>query len=377
MSKQYEVVVIGLGGMGSAALYHLARRKRRVLGIEQFTSPHDRGSSHGKSRIIRQAYFEDPAYVPLVFRAYELWRELETETNRALLTITGGLMIGAPDSPIIKGSSQSALAYDIPHEMLDSHELKRRYPQLKAPDHFAALYERMAGYVNPEETVKAHLDAAESRGAEIHFEESVIRWDADGDRVKVKTDSDEYEAESLVISAGPWAPDILKDLHFPLSVERLVMYWFDPIGGIEQFKAERLPIHVWQVEEGIVYGFPAHGDPKEGVKIGHHTAKSACTPQTIDRKVSGDEIELMRQCIAKYIPSLGGDCLNAITCMYTMTPDEHFIIGLHPNHRRTAIAAGFSGHGYKFASAVGEILADLITEGSTKLSIELFAPSRF
>jgi len=374
----YDVIVAGLGGMGSSAAYHLARRGKRVLGLERHTPAHDRGSSHGQSRIIRLAYSEDPAYVPLVLRSYELWEQLEKETGEDLMTLTGGLMIGPPGTMFFEGSKESAEKYDLPHEVLDAAELKRRYPVFEPTPNTVALFEEKAGFLRPEASVQAHLDRAASLGADLRFEEELLSWEPTEAGVRVETASGTYEAERLVVSVGAWAPKLLSDLGLPLEVTRQLLFWFDPIGGIEPFLPDRFPIFIWEPEDGnTFYAIPAHDGPAGGVKVAFFRADSKpADPETIDREVHDEEVEFIRSYIARYVPDLDGDLLYAKTCMYTNTPDEHFVISTHPNYPQVAIAAGFSGHGYKFCSVVGEILADLVTEGETSHPIELFSPTR-
>ncbi len=387
MTTTYDVIVIGLGGMGSATAYQLAGRGRRVLGLERLAPAHSQGSSHGKSRIIRQAYFEHPAYVPLLLRAYELWEQIERETGITLLTITGGLMIGRPDSAVVVGSIRSAREHGLFHEVLDAAELRRRFPPLTPPDGVVALREARAGFVHPEASVSAHLKRAVELGAVLRFEEPVLSWEAapSGDRVVVTTERGRYEAERLVIAPGAWALELLADLGLPLEVERQVMCWFEPVGGVEPFRPDRFPIYIWEADdEMVIYGFPAQPGPPGGVKVALHYAPvgqeqpEACTPQTIDRQIHQEEVARLRGYLADRIPALGaGALVDAVTCMYTMTPDHHFIIGAHPAHRQVVIASPCSGHGYKFASVVGEILADLATDGVTRHPIGLFDPCRF
>ena len=373
----YDAIVAGLGGMGSATAYQLAGRGRRVLGLERFSPAHDKGSSHGRSRIIRQAYFEGPAYVPLLSRAYELWERLEEETGKELMTLTGGLMIGRREGELVSGSTESAKAHGLPYELLDAGEIRDRFPPF-SPDHeTVALYEEKAGFVRPEETVKAHLDRAISLGADLRFEEPVISWEASGEGVRVETHRGSYEAERLVISPGAWAPQLLAELGLPLEVERQVMYWFEPKNGREPFLPDRFPIFIWEPDDGnMFYGFPAQDDDR-GVKAAFFRAGGVpTTPETIDREVHQGEIDLIRGYLAEHVPTLAGRCLDARACMYTNTPDEHFVISVHPEFEQVALACGFSGHGYKFCSVVGEILADLATEGSTRHPIDLFSPAR-
>ncbi len=375
----FDVIVAGLGGMGSAAAYHLARRGQRVLGLERFGAAHDQGSSHGGSRIIRQAYFEDPSYVPLTLRAYELWEDLERETGQDLMTITGGLMIGPENSRTVSGSIESAKEWGLECEVLDAKEIRNRFPIFEPRDGVTALYEAKAGIVRPEMGVAAHLDAAEAKGAELRFEEPVVSWEASssGEGVKVSTEKGVYEAGRLVISPGAWAPELLADLGLPLEVQRLVQFWFMPQGGVERFRVGRVPIWIWEADDGVqFYSFPSHDDPQDGVKVAFFRVGLVCTPDNIDRTVHEDEVEHIRGYLRNHVPALDGEFLRAKTCMYTNTPDEHFVISAHPNHPQVAIACGFSGHGYKFCGVVGEMLADLTTEGSTRHPIDIFAPGR-
>ncbi|WP_148505208.1 N-methyl-L-tryptophan oxidase [Paenibacillus beijingensis] len=380
MKQHYDVIVIGLGSMGSAAAYHLAKRGQRVLGLERFGSPHDQGSHHGGSRIIRQAYFEDPAYVPLLLRAYELWEEIEKESGTNILNITGGLMMGSENSLTVKGSIDSAKAWNLSYDILDAKEIHRKFPIFTPPEGTIALYEEKAGFVRPENSVLAHLLQAEKHGADLRFFEPVIRWEAhpSGEGVTVVTADGEYEAGRLVVSPGAWAPNVLEDLGVNLLIERQVMMWFAPTDGIEPFRVGNMPIYIWEAEDGVqFYGFPSFGLGGEGAKIAFFRMGQPCTADTIDRNVYDSEIDKMREYIGSRIPQLNGKLLQARTCLYSNTPDEHFLISLHPRHKQVAIGAGFSGHGFKFASVVGEILADLATEGTSRLPIELFSPNRF
>jgi sarcosine oxidase len=377
MTQQTDVLVIGLGGMGSAAAYQLARRGKRVIGLEQFAPVHDRGSSHGQSRIIRQAYFEDPAYVPLVLRSYELWRQLEHCSAAPLLTITGGLMLGAPDSAVVAGSLASARQFDLPHAVLTAPEIHRRFPPFTPSAETVAVYEHNAGFVRVEMAVRAHLEGAQRHGANLHFEEPVHTWDVQGDRVVVTTPVDQYEAERLVIAPGAWAPRLLTDLSLPLAVERQVQFWFTPQGDIASFRADRFPVFIWHTQRNATfYGVPAIGEEQQTVKCAIHHGGEPCDPDTVRRTVTEHEVEQMRQVLDDHMPRLNGSYSHAVPCLYTNTPDHHFVIATHPQHPNVVIAAGFSGHGFKFAPVVGEILADLTIDGTTQHPIELFSPCR-
>ena len=361
----FDVVVVGLGGMGSAAVAQTAMRGSRVLGLEQYQPAHPHGSSHGRSRVIRLAYFEDPAYVPLLRRAYELWRKLEVDSGRRLLQITGGLMIGSPTSDVVSGTLRSAREHHLSHEVLDAAEIHRRFPPFVPPGGTVAVHEPEAGVVFPEDAVRAHLDVATRHGAELRFDERVVGWRVAPDgSVQVTTARRQYEAGQLILTPGPWAPDLFQYAVIPLSIEPQILYWFDPTGGPEPFAPGRFPVYIWDLGDGVqFYGFPA--DQEGRVKVAFYRS-----PHTNENA--------MRKVLDAYLPSLGGGRLvEQVSCRYTLTPDQHFVIGRHPEHPQVVIASPCSGHGYKFASVVGEILADLTRDGSTRHPIGLFAPDRF
>ncbi|BCI53133.1 N-methyltryptophan oxidase [Mycolicibacterium litorale] len=371
----YDVIVIGLGGMGSAAAYHLAARGQRVLGLEKFTPAHDKGSSHGGSRIIRQSYFEDPAYVPLLLRAYELWDRLAADSERDVYRMTGGLFIGPPDCLTVAGSLRASREWNLPHELLDAGEIRRRYPNFTPRDGDIALFEAKAGFARPEMTVQAHLDLAEKNGAILRFGEQVTAWSETGAGVRVTTAAGTYDAGQLVICPGAWAPQLLAEFGIPITVERQVLYWLDPIGGIDPFVGH--PIFIAENERAEqIYGFPAIDGPGGGVKVAFFRKGVVCTPDTIDRVVHDQEIREMRQEVARLLPALDGPCVHSATCMYSNTPDQHFVIARHPDSANVTVACGFSGHGFKFVPVVGEVLADLATTGATGHPIDLFDPRR-
>jgi sarcosine oxidase len=372
----YDTIVIGLGGMGSAAAYRLAQRGQRVLGIDQFAPVHNRGSSHGGSRITRQAYFEDPAYVPLLLRAHELWESIERDSDSEIFTRCGGIMIGKPDSRTVAGSLLSAQKWDIAHELLDAGEIRRRFPTMRPDDDEIALYEGGAGLVSPEASVGAHLRLAARAGAELHYEEKVLSWTA-SEGVRVETSKGVYTADQLVICPGAWAPQLLAELGVEFTIERQVQYWFAPSGGVEPFLPDRHPVYIWENAHGRqFYGFPAHNSAEDGVKVAFFRGGDTCTPETIDRTVRPGEVTTIADFIRPNMPTLPGEFLRAATCMYTNTVDEHFVISRHPAHEQVVVACGFSGHGFKFVPVVGEVLADLVTEGTTAHPIALFDPAR-
>ena len=376
MPNSYDAIVLGLGAMGSAALAHLAARGKRVLGLEQFSPGHALGSSHGGSRIIRQAYFEDPAYVPLVLRAYELWAELERQTGRQLFLRTGGLMAGGRGSDVVAGALRSAREHGLKHEPLTSAEIRRRFPVTRPRDDEEAVYEPDAGVLFPEECVLACIQAAVAAGAEARFGTPATGWEATSGGVRVTTPTGEVEAERLVITAGPWLGTVAGELGLPLQVERQVMLWWEPSASASHFAPGRFPIWILgRRGELHMYGFPAL--PGQGVKAAFHHGGATVDPHTVNRAVSEDEVEGARQALSGWLPDAVGRHLRAAVCMYTNTPDEHFIITPHPRHQNVVLAGGFSGHGFKFAPTVGEILADLALDGHTRHPIALFSPARF
>ncbi|MBV2363690.1 N-methyl-L-tryptophan oxidase [Streptomonospora nanhaiensis] len=374
--RSYDVAVLGLGAMGGAAARHLAARGRRVLGLERFGPAHDQGSSHGGSRIIRQAYFEHPDYVPLLLRSYELWEALERDSGADLMTLTGALMLGRPDSRTVAGSRESARRWGLPHEILEPADIRRRFPTFAPRPDEVALYEARGGFVRPEAAVAAHLDLAARDGADLRFGEPARTWTAlPGGGVRVTTDAGTYTADHLVVCPGAWAPEVLAGLGVPLTVERQVQYWFHPRGGTAPFAADRHPVYVWEDARGVqIYGFPAYEGPQDGVKAAFFRKGAPCTPDTVERSVAPEEVEAMAAHLRDRLPDLPGRFLRAATCMYTTTPDEHFVIAAHPDHPQVTVACGFSGHGFKFTPVVGEILADLATTGTTAHPIGLFDP---
>ena len=369
MPQKFDVIIVGLGAMGSAAAYHLAARGRRVLGLDRFSPPHAIGSSHGKTRIIREAYFEHPLYVPLIQRAYELWAELERQTGRPLLRQTGGLMIGRPDSAVVSGAKRSAEEHRLRHEILEASEVRRRFPALQPTDEMIAVWEPRAGILFPEACVDAHLDMARKHGADLHAEEPVLRWQPDGKGVRVFTAKGEYPADQLVLTAGSWIQSLLPDLILPIVVERQIQFWFEPINP-SAFHPDRCPIHIWEFEpDRHFYGFPYLG---EGVKVAGHHEGETVNPDFINRDVAPEEVEAMRALVRQFLPGADGPLRSAVVCMYTNTPDHHFFIDRHPAHPQVLIASPCSGHGFKFSSAIGEVVANLTTTAGSGFDLSLF-----
>jgi sarcosine oxidase len=370
----FDVIVIGVGGMGSSAVYQLAGRGARVLGLEQFDIAHDRGSSHGVNRIIRLGYAEDPRYVPLLRRAYELWRELEHESGESLLFITGGLDVGHEGSAFIEGSLRSCRLHDLPHELLDAATVHARYPGCQFPSDLVSVYQPASGFVMAERTVTLHAELARRRGAEIHTQEAVVGWSRNGDGVVVETDRGRYRARRLVITAGAWTSRLVPALAGRAVPERQVLIWTEPRRP-ELFTLGVFPIFYMEPEAGRFYGFPIHGVP--GFKIGKYNhLKQKVQPDTVDRECHPEDEAILREGIRRYFPEADGPTLAMKTCMFTNTADEHFVIDYLPDHPEVAIAGGFSGHGYKFCSIVGEVMADLALDGGTRWNLELFKLNR-
>ena len=369
MAAKFDVVIVGLGAMGSAALFHLAKAGKKVLGLDRFSPPHAFGSSHGQTRIIREAYFEHPTYVPIVQRAYELWDELAQMTGQQLFVQTGGLMIGQPDGVVVAGARRSAATHRLPHELLSAQEITRRFPALHPDMEMAGVWEPRAGILFPEQCIAAHLGCARDRGAMLHCDEKVLRWEADGAGAKVTTERGEYRAERLILSAGSWMKSSLPDLDLPLTVERQILFWFDS-SDRKAFQPERCPIHLWEHAPGkFFYGFPDLG---HGIKVAGHHEGEITDPDSIRREVAAEEVEVMRRIIRPFLPTLDGRLRAAVVCMYTNTPDGHFLIDAHPSLPQVLMASPCSGHGFKFSSAIGEILAELITKGQSRFDLSLF-----
>jgi sarcosine oxidase len=373
----YDVVVIGLGAMGSATLFHLARRGLRVLGVEQFSQGHQLGSSHGDSRIIRETYFEHPLYVPLAQRAHELWRELEKTTGTSLMKIIGGLMIGPSDGTVVSGTLRSAREHRLPHEILTPAEVHERFPAFELEPQLVAVLDPRAGYLDPEACNRAHLDAARAAGAETRFDEPVLEWNADGEGVRVRTGAATYTANRLVIAAGAWSGGLARELRLPLTVERQSVFWFEPGGPREAYDPERFPIYAYEYKAGhICYGFPRlHRGVKASVM---HSGEIAPSPDSIERMVNEHEATPLREALRPVLPRLAeAPVRERGVCLFTNTPDHDFIIDFHPLHPQVLISSPCSGHGFKFASAIGELQAELLITGKSRCDLSPFRIGRW
>jgi sarcosine oxidase len=370
--RRFDAIVVGVGGLGSAALYHLARRDRSVLGLERFDVPNELGSSHGITRIIRLAYYEHPSYVPLLQRSYELWRELETAAGEQLLHITGSLDAGPPGSFVFEGSRRSCEEHGLEHEVIDAAEIARRFPAYRLPAETLALFQPDGGFLLPERCIVAHVELAQALGAVVQARERVLEWEPTEDGVRVTSDRGIYEAERLVLTAGAWLGGLAG---LPVVAERQVLAWLQPLQP-ELFAPERFPVFNVMVKDGRYYGFPVFGIP--GFKFGrYHHLEEHGDPDVLDREPRREDEEVLRAFASRYFPDGAGPTLTLKACLFENTPDEHFLLGSHPEHDQVVVAGGGSGHGFKFASVIGEIAAQLALGEAPRLDIGLLDPQRF
>ncbi len=346
----------------------------RVLGLDRFPPAHDRGSSHGQTRIIRLAYHEHPDYVPLLKRAYELWKELEQQAQQKLYYEVGLLFAGPPQGDVLSGILRSAAEHDLAVEQLTATEAMARWPGYRVPESFAAIFEKQAGYLLVENCVQAHIDAAVRAGAELRCGVAVRQWKADGPAIRVETDQGDFSADRLVITAGAWASDLLNSLGVPFRVLRKPLFWYqtdDPAYRVDS----GCPCFFFETLGGYFYGFPQSGNL--GVKIAEHSQETVVEdPLHVDRTLHVDDQRRIEACLSQHLPGVTKTCVNHAVCMYTMTPDEHFLVGSHPDHPQVVFTAGLSGHGFKFTSVLGEIMSQLTLDGQTPHDIEFLSPQR-
>ena len=375
--EHFDVIVVGSGGIGSAAAAHLAARGDRVLALDQFPLAHGRGSSHGHTRLIRLAYFEHPDYVPLLQRAYDLWRTLAADAGERLLVEAGLVIAGPPGSSVVAGVDRSAAEHALTVERLSSGDVAGRWPSLKVPEDWSARYEACGGYLFVERCVAAHAAVASKHGAVFRHDVVVRDWTATGDGVTVATDRGTFMADRLVLAPGSWASGLLRLPHIRLRVLRKSLFWYEPPAGAQPlFMADALPCFAFDRPDGFFYGFPQLD--RRGVKLAEHTGgQEEMNPLAVDRGVDASEQARIEMVAAAHLPQLGTRRTAHAACLYTMTDDHHFIVGLHPDSDRVAVAAGFSGHGFKFASVLGEILADLSRDRRSAHSVGFLSPTRF
>jgi monomeric sarcosine oxidase len=391
MRAAYDAIVLGVGGVGSAALFHLARRGLRVLGIDRFAPPHDRGSSHGHTRIIRQAYFEHPDYVPLVLRSYELWRELEAISGKELLVTTGLLQVGPPQGEVIRGVLASAERHGLAVEPLAAAEVARRFPGFRASEDCAAVFEPAAGVLRVDDCVAAHLAAAQAAGAELWVDSTVNSIERDSGGFRLTTDRRTVaHGARLVVAAGPWAASMLGDLDIPLVVRRKSVYWLgegiagasSANGSADRYAASvGCPAFLYETPAGVFYGIPGLDDHplNRALKVAKHSGgEIVADPAEVDRSFDAADFAEVRRFVGAWLPEAPRTCASFATCLYTMSPDEHFIVGMKPNDPAVALAAGLSGHGFKFTPVLGEILAEISDRfTSQRPMIEFLSPQRF
>ena len=375
--RPYNAIVVGLGAMGSATLCQLALRGWRVLGLEQFSAGHSLGSSHGDSRIIRESYFENSLYVPLVQRAHDLWRELEERSGTSLMTINGGIMIGPPDGIVVSGALRSAAEHNLPHELLAPEATRERFPAFCLADDLVAVLDPRAGFLDPEACNTAHVNVAREAGAEARFNEPVLTWMPDGAGVRVTTASGNYVSDLLVIAGGAWNGELLRDFRLPLTVERQSVFWLEPEGEMELYDSPRFPIYAYEYKPGsICYGFPRL---PRGVKASvMHGGETSEHPDRVRRTIDDSEAEPLRAALRPVLPGLAKAAIRESgVCIFTNTPDHDFIVDFHPDYPQVLVSSACSGHGFKFASALGEAQADLLTTGSARFDLSAFRIDRW
>jgi sarcosine oxidase len=372
----HDVIILGTGGVGSAAAFHLARRGAKVLGLDRFPGGHDRGSSHGETRVIRQAYFEHPDYVPLLLRAYALWRELEAQSGEDLLHQVGLLQVGPPEGQVVRGVLDSAQRHGLVVDELTAAAVQQRFSGFRVPEGSVGVFEPAAGYLRVERCVLAHLAAAERCGAEFRFGSAVRSWRADGTGIVVETeDGASWRAAKLVIAAGPWAPSLLGEVGPKLHVRRKHLYWFpshEPAYGADR----GCPTYLYELPNGVYYGFPQIDS--QGVKVAEHSGGEVINDPLVEpRELDRADLDRVEQFLANYLPGVGRPLQRHGVCFYTMSPDEHFIVDRTPRDEKVAFAAGLSGHGFKFTSVLGEALAELALDGKSRLPIDFLSLARF
>ncbi|MBX2917070.1 MAG: N-methyl-L-tryptophan oxidase [Cyclobacteriaceae bacterium] len=378
----YDVIVIGVGSMGSAACYYLAKSDVKVLGIEQFGIPHENGSHAGQSRIIRKAYFEHPDYVPLLERAYHNWKQLEAETGTQLYFPTGLLYAGKADGILIKGVKESARQYNINIETINHTESKNRFPSFTIPLDFEILFEPNAGFLTPERCILSFTELAIKAGATIHTHEQLVSWKQDGSVITVQTTKQTYSCKKLIITTGAWTSHVLPNMQPQLSVTRQVVVWGTPQQW-DNFIQRNFPC--WLIDDaqqpGMYYGFPilpvSQIGGSIGLKAAYHYPGKPTDANRVDRTITPTEETELVKSVRQYLPTGFNSIHLSKICLYTNTPDENFIMDFLPENNNVVVAAGFSGHGFKFASVVGEVLSDLALKGETTMPIEFLNLNRF
>jgi monomeric sarcosine oxidase len=370
----YDVIVLGTGGVGSAAAFHLAGRGAKVLGLDRFPGGHANGSSHGETRIIRKAYFEHSDYVPLLNRAYKLWADLEQQSNEQLYHQVGLIEVGPPNGVVVPGVLASALEHQLHVDELTRRELRERFPAFVVPEGNVAIFEQQSGYLLVERCVLAHLAQAVRCGAELRTGETIVDWRTHGNGVTVRTDKNTYAAQKLVITAGAWASHLLAELGIKFRVLRKHLHWYacDDV----RYRADHgCPAFFYETPAGYLYGFPQIDE--QGVKVADHTGGTEISdPLADDKATEPQDVERVEEFLRECLPGVSTKSRRHAVCYYTMSPDEHFIVDRHPVSHNVVFAAGLSGHGFKFTSVLGEVLADLASDGVAKLPLEFLGCQR-
>jgi sarcosine oxidase len=370
----YDAVVLGTGGVGSAARCHLAQQGARVLGVDRFAPPHDQGSSHGQTRIIRQAYFEHPDYTPLLLESYRLWNELEEQVSRQLYHEVGVLQVGPADGVVVPGVLRAAELHGLQVEQLTATQIERRWPGLSVPEHLSGVLETRAGFLKVEECVQSHLDAAKHAGAELHCPVEVQGWEG-SDPIRLQTSEGEILTKRLVVTAGAWAGELLAAVGVEFEIRRKSLFWYAT--ETDSYAVENgFPGFLFELPSGVFYGFPQIDE--QGLKLADHAGGKPITdPLQVDRDIDKEEQQQIETFLREFFPQVRMQCTHHAACMYTMTPDEHFVVDRQPQHKNVFFAAGLSGHGFKFASVLGKVLADMALDGGTELAIDFLSLQRF
>jgi sarcosine oxidase len=371
----FDCIVVGIGGVGSAIAYHAARSGIGVLGVEQFDLNHTHGSSHGSSRIYRSAYFEGSIYVPLVLRAQTLWAELERSSGTRLMARTGALIIGPRSGPTVAGALRSASDHGLPHRVLPSGDLASEFPQFAVRPSDVGLWEPNAGVLFPESCIEAHVKGARAAGADLRFRVAAERWDVEAGRISVQTGAGSFTAKRLVLAGGAWTRRLVEDLSLPLSIERQVVHWYPPAREQSTFLPDRMPVFIWDTGAARrFYGLPDMGD---GVKVATEAGTTVSTPESADRTVTDADRAPVNSFVREFLPKLRPVPSASVTCLYTNSPDHNFLIGRHPAHPNVLLVSACSGHGFKFTSVIGEIVSRMLLGQDPLYPIDPFDPGRF
>tara|TARA_S200000501_G_scaffold122602_1_gene115540 strand:+ start:3710 stop:4849 length:1140 start_codon:yes stop_codon:yes gene_type:complete len=370
----YDVIIIGLGAMGSAASYYLSKNGVKVLGLDTYEPPHKLGSSHGHTRVIREAYHEGTSYVPIVKRAYELWNELDHEIEDKLILEYGGMYLG-DDGKYLSDAKKSAKKYDIPIKEFSSKEIKEKYNILNPPNNFKGLLENRSGAVFPEKAISNFLSKSINNGSSHNYNEKVIGWGKQSKFYKVETDKNNYFAEKLIFSSGAWIKNLVPSLKLPVKIERQVLFWFDPIKDKDRFHYSNMPNTGWDLDNGMEF-YTQPNIENKGFKVAMHHNGKFISENDLNRESNADDLSIVKNFLEEYIPLANGKLIDSRVCVYTNTPDFDFIIDFYPNDENIIICSPCSGHGFKFTPAIGEICSELVINNGTNYDLSEFSIKR-